>query len=73
MDRCTGHCDITEILLKAALNTVQSNLFRNKENQATGKAAICLVKISRKNNSLSLRIFSGDTGWISNKTRTDKL
>ena len=24
MDRCIGHRDITEILLKAALNTVQS-------------------------------------------------
>ena len=24
MDRCNGHCDITEILLKTALNTIQS-------------------------------------------------
>ena len=24
MDRCTGRCDITEILLKTALNTIQS-------------------------------------------------
>ena len=24
MDRCTGHCDITEMLLKTALNTIQS-------------------------------------------------
>ena len=23
MDRCTGHCDVTEILLKTALNTIQ--------------------------------------------------
>ena len=23
MDRCTGHCDITEILLKMVLNTIQ--------------------------------------------------
>ena len=23
MDRCTGHCDITEILLKTVLNTIQ--------------------------------------------------
>ena len=30
MDRCTGHCDITEILLKTALNTInQSNLWRH--------------------------------------------
>ena len=24
MDRCTGHCHITEILLKTVLNTIQS-------------------------------------------------
>ena len=28
MDRCTGHCYITEILLKTALNTIQSVNFK---------------------------------------------
>ena len=27
MDRCSGHCDITGILLKMALNTIQSILY----------------------------------------------
>ena len=26
MDRCTGRCDITEILLKTALNTIKPNM-----------------------------------------------
>ena len=35
MDGCTGHCNITEILLKMALNTIQSineNIAVNGEN-----------------------------------------
>ena len=31
--RCTGHCDITEILLKMALNTIQLNLIKSYPSQ----------------------------------------
>ena len=28
MDRCTGHHDITEVMLKTALNTIQQQLYQ---------------------------------------------
>ena len=70
MDRCIGHCDITEIHLKTALNIIQSiNHFLNKAFNPSLNAALFLCVCSRilletlweKENLLLMNNFSFST------------